>query len=173
MFRKKTTAVEFADILIRYHAERFSRDALFQVANRCMISPEDSGSANATVEWLIFGIYLVRVSVTGACGKDVTLRSALLDAFFIRLYARLARAGFREEEFPELEDDIRERFREFDAAMSSEEPDNLGRIAARRILKKDVLTEPSEQQFAFRLYLHFVDSMSPVKKLFGDFKVTA
>jgi len=48
---------------------------------------------------------------------NITLRDAILDAFFDMMYATLRRAGMKELEFFDLEDRIGQRFRQYDAAM--------------------------------------------------------
>ena len=119
-FRKKVTVSEFASLLIGLHAQRFSYRSLLQLLDKGGTRLEDSRSANALVEWLIFGVYVVRSSVSAKCKESPDLRNAILNSFFDEMYVGLVRYGFREEELPQLEEDIRQRISEYDSAMSGE-----------------------------------------------------
>jgi hypothetical protein len=173
-FRKKTSVSEFAEMLIRFHAQRFSRDALMLLISTSGIMLEDSRFANALVEWVIFGIYSVRNGVSGNCKEDVRLRNAILDVFFDKLYSGLAASGFTEEELPQFEEDVRLRFGEYDSIVSGNDAHRLGKTAARHILGEDKLAEnPKQYEFAMLVLLHFADSAPPLSDLFRNCKIVA
>ncbi|MGB7555698.1 MAG: hypothetical protein WBM04_15095 [Candidatus Korobacteraceae bacterium] len=173
-FRKKASVLQFAALLIGLHAQEFSYEALLLLLSKSGIAVEDSRSANALVEWLIFGVYVVRSSVTAKCKENPKLRNAILDVFFEQLYAGLARYGFREEELPQLEEDIRQRFREYDSAMSGQSAELLvfGLTVAKHILGGyDVERAPAPYTLAPMLVIHFTACLVVFGKLSTEFRV--
>lgn len=175
-FRKKASVPDFAELLIRLHARRYSYDSLLSILNKSGITLEDSWSANALIEWLILGCYLVRTGVAGNCNANPKLRNAILDVFFGKLYAGLSDYGFREEELPQLEEDIRLRFSEYDGKMSGQTRDPLiggfGLSVAKHILERsEVAADATPTRLAMIAVAHFGDSASLVGDLFKRFRI--
>jgi hypothetical protein len=176
-FRRKASVPDFAESLIRLHAQRYGYDSLLSMLNKSGIALQDLWSANALVEWVILGSYLVRASVTGNCKADLNLRNAILDDFFVKLYAGLSDFGFREEELPQFEEDIRQRFSEYDSERSGEDPDPLigfGLSVAKHILEGAPLAEGAvaPRHLAMLTVVHFADSASLVGELFKKSRIT-
>jgi hypothetical protein len=133
------------------------------------MSLERARLGSALMEWLVFGAYLMRSGVSNGCGEDTTLRDALLNSFFDMMYAGLRNAGMKELEFFELEDGIRERFRQYDVAMGgSKNP----LYAATLALSTNMFGETAEAaEFALTASPYSADTLLSVEKLFSGFNI--
>lgn len=170
LFRKRTSAADFADRLIQLHATLFGRDTL--LSDKLQITLKGQELATALSEWLFFGAYVIRQGVSARCRENGALRDAILDAFFDQMYAGLRRAGVKESDMPHVEDCIRARFRNYEGAQSTSHSDpayGLGRVASTLIFGEGV----AAIDFATVAGLHYADSVERVKRYFDDYRIAS
>jgi hypothetical protein len=171
LFRKRTSAADFADRLIQLHATLFGRDTLLSFADKLHITLKDQELATAFSEWLFFGAYVIRQGVSARCRENGALRDAILDAFFDKMYGGLRKAGVKESDMPHVEDCIRARFRDYEGAQLPSPSDpmfGLGLVASGLVFGEGA----AAVEFATVAGLHYVDSVERVKRLFDDYRIT-
>ena len=169
LFRKRKSVSEFATMIFALHAQRYAAPSFHALTDRFKISLEKARLGNALMDWLIFGAYLMRNGVSSGCGENTTLRDALLNSFFDMMYAALRSTGLKELEFFELEDGIKQRFRQYDVAMNgSKNPVYAATLA----LSTNMFGETADAAgFAMTAFPYSADTLLAVDKLFSGFNI--
>jgi len=106
LFRKKVTLKEFTSTVSLLHGQRYAGKSFQTLAQDVGISLklEAAQLGSALMDWLVFGAYLARSSISGNCREDLSLRDSILDEFFDNTYSILKKAGMKELEFFDLEE---------------------------------------------------------------------
>lgn len=165
-------------MLVLTHAYLFfDRDALKRTAERAQVSLEDDPAAftNAVWEWAIWGSYVVSAGVDAACDRNIQLRDAIMDSFYLQLYASLAKSGMKASHLPDLENDIRERLNEYHSALSNftggEAVFHLGLAVAKNVLG-EATNFMSREAFGQQATILWIEGAKTIKELFRKCKVS-
>ncbi len=177
LFKKKASVGDFATSLVASAAFLFSPDTLAKTAKEAHVSLEDQALyGNALWEWIIFGVFVVRMGVQAGCGRDTKLRDAIMDSFMLRLYSSLLESGMKLRDYPELQAGIVQRFEEYESALENHvgggPMHHLGRAVARRILGGPDPYDMQAYAFGAVMPVYLLEGATAVKNLFKAFKIS-